>query len=87
MAEGDDTSAAGDMFLPEQMDVMVQFLLTVIVTGVESNTGVERMQTFASAFQKGADTFCVHCRKHRGNLRILANKNIMRDLINEDVKS
>ena len=44
MAEGDDTSAVGDMFLPEQMDVMVQSLLTVIGTGVESDTGVERMQ-------------------------------------------
>ena len=39
MAEGDDTSAVGDMFLPEQMDVMVQSLLTVIGTGVESDTG------------------------------------------------
>ena len=56
MAEGDDTSAAGDMFLPEQMDVMVQSLLTVIGTGVESDTGVERMQTLASAFHEGADT-------------------------------
>ena len=39
MAEGDETSAAGDMFLPEKMDVMVQSLLTVIGTGVESDTG------------------------------------------------
>ena len=56
MAEGDDTSAVGDMFLPEQMDVMVQSLLTVIGTGVESDTGVERMQTLARAFHEGADT-------------------------------
>ena len=41
MAEGDDTSAPGDMFLPEQMDVMVQSLPTVIGTGVESDNGVE----------------------------------------------
>ena len=46
MAEGDDMSAAGDMFLPEQMDVMVQSLLTVIATGVGSDTGVERMQSW-----------------------------------------
>ena len=87
MAEGDDTSAVGDMFLPEQMDVMVQSLLTVIGTGVESDTGVERMQTLVRAFHEGADTLRVHCRKHRGKLRISANKNIMRDLVNEDVKS
>ena len=87
MAEGDDTSAVGDMFLPEQMDVMVQSLLTVIGTGVESDTGVERMQTLARTFHEGADTLRVHCRKHRGKLRIAANKNIMRDLVNEDVKS
>ena len=87
MAEGDDTSAVGDMFLPEQMDVMVQSLLTVIGTGVESDTGVERMQTLARAFHEGADTLRVHCRKHRGKLRIAANKNTMRDLVNEDVKS
>ena len=87
MAEGEDMSAAGDMFLPEQMDVMVQSLLTVIGTGVESDTGVERMQTLARAFHEGADTLRVHCRKHRGKLRILAYKNIMRDLVNEDVKS
>ena len=87
MAEGDDTSAVGDMFLPEQMDVMVQSLLTVIGTGVESDTGVERMQTLARAFHEGADTLRVHCRKHRGKLRITANKNIMRDLVNEDVRS
>ena len=87
MAEGDDTSAVGDMFLPEQMDVMVQSLLTVIGTGVESDTGVERMQTLARAFHEGADTLRVYCRKHRGKLRISANKNIMRDLVNEDVKS
>ena len=62
MAEGDDTSAAGDMSLPEQMDVMVQSLLTVIGTGVESDTGVERMQTLARAFHEGADTLRVHCR-------------------------
>ena len=86
-AVGDDTSAVGDMFLPEQMDVMVQSLLTVIGTGVESDTGVERMQTLARAFHEGADTLRVHCRKHRGKLRIAANKNIMRDLVNEDVKS
>ena len=78
MAEGDDTSAVGDMFLPEQMDVMVQSLFTVISTGVESDTGVERMQTLARAFHEGADTLRVHCRKHRGKLRISANKNIMR---------
>ena len=87
MEGGDDTSAAGDMFLPEQMDVMVQSLLTVIVTGVESDTGVERIQTLASAFHEGVDTLRVHCRKHRGKLRILANKNTMRDLVTEDVKS
>ena len=87
MAEGDDTSAAGDMFLPEQMDVMVQSLLTVIDTGVESDTGVEWMQTLARAFHEGAETLRVHCRKHRGKLRISANKNIMRDLVNEGVKS
>ena len=87
MAEGDDTSAAGDVFLPEQMDVIVQSLLTAIVTGVESDTAVERMQTLASAFHEGAETLRVHYRKHRGKLRILANKNIMRDLVNEDVKS
>ena len=52
MAEGDDPSAVGDMFLPEQMDVMVQSLLTVIGTGVESDTGVERMQTLARTFTK-----------------------------------
>ena len=87
MAEGDDTSAVGDTFLPEQMDVMVQSLLTVIGTVVESDTGVERMQTLARAFHEGADTLRVHCRKHRGKLHISANKNIMRDLVNEDVKS
>ena len=87
MAEGGDTSAAGDMFLPEQMDVMIQSLLTIIGTGVESDTGVERMQTLASPFRGGADTLRVHCWKHRGKLRISANKNIMRDLVNEDVKS
>ena len=87
MEEGDDTSAVGDMFLPEQMDVMVQSLLTVIGTGVESDTGVERMQTLIRAFHEGADTLRVHCRKHRGKLRIAASKNIMRDLVNEDVKS
>ena len=87
MEEGGDTSAVGDMFMPEQMDVMVQSLLTVIGTGVESDTGVERMQTLARAFREGADTLRVHCRKHRGKLRIAANKNIMRDLVNEDVKS
>ena len=87
MAEGDDMSVAGDMFLPEQMDVMVQSLLTVIGTGVESDTGVKRMQTLARVFHERADTLRVHCRKHRGKLRISANKNIMRDLVNEDVKS
>ena len=87
MAEGDGTSTAGDMFLPEQMDAMVQTLLTVSGTGVESDTGVERMQVLASAFHEGADTFRVHYRKHRGKLRISANKNIMCDLVNEDVKS
>ena len=87
MAEGDDTPAVGDMFLPEQMDVMVQSLLTVIGTGVESDTGVERMQTLARTFHEGADTLRVHCRKHRGKLRKSANKNIMRDLVNGDVKS
>ena len=56
MAEGDDASAAGDMFLSKQMDVMVQSLLTVIGTGVESDPGVERMQTLPSAFHEGADT-------------------------------
>ena len=76
-----------DMFLPEQMDVMVQSLLTIIGTGVEPDTGVERMHTLARAFHEGADTLRVHCRKHRGKLRIAANKNIMRDLVNEDVKS
>ena len=87
MAEGDDASAAGDMFLPEHIDVMVKSLLTVIGTGVESDTRVERMQTLALAFHEGADTLRVHCRKHRGKLRISANKNIMNDLVNEDVKS
>ena len=87
MTEGDDTSAVGDIFLPEQMDVMVQSLPTVISTGVESNTGVERMQTLASAFHEGADTFRVHCRKQRGKPRISAHTTIMHDLVNEDVKS
>ena len=86
MAEGDDMSAAGDMFLREKMDVMVQSLLTIIGTSVESDTGVERMQTLARAFHEGAGTLRVHCRKHRSKLRISANKNIMRDLVNEDVK-
>ena len=66
---------------------MVQSLLTVIGTGVESDTGVERMQTLARVFHEGADTLRVHCRKHRGTLRISDKKNIMRDLVNEDVKS
>ena len=66
---------------------MVQSLLTVIGTGVESDTGVERMQPLARAFHEGADTLRVHCRKHRGKLRISANKNIMHDLVNEDIKS
>ena len=87
MAEGDDMSAVGGMFLPGQMNVMVQSLLTVIGTGVESDTRVERMQTLARAFHEGADTLRVHCRKHRRRLRISANKNIMRDLVNEDVKN
>ena len=87
MAEGDDMSAAGDMFLPEQMDVMVQSLLTVISTGVESDTGVERMQNLAGAFHEATDPLRVHCRKHRGKLHISANKNIMRDFVNKDVKS
>ena len=87
MAEGDDMSAAGDMFLREQMDVMVQSLLMIIGTSVESDTGAERMQTLARAFHEGAGTLRVHCRKHRSKLRISANKNIMRDLVNEDVKS
>ena len=87
MAEGDDMSAAGDMFLPEQMNVMVQSLLTVLGMGVESDTGVERMQTLAHAFHEGAETLRVHCRKHLGKLRISANKNIMRDLVNKNVKS
>ena len=87
MVEGEDLSAAGDMFLPEQVDVMVQSLLTVIGMGVESDTGVERMQTLARTFLEGADTLRVHCRKHRGKLRISANKNVMRDLVNEDAKS
>ena len=56
MAEGDDMSAAGGMFLSEQMDIMVQSLLTVIGTGVESDTGVERMQTLARAFHEEANT-------------------------------
>ena len=55
--------------------------------GRSVDTGVERMQTLASAFREGADTLRVHCRKHRGKLRISANKNIMRDLVNENVKS
>ena len=38
IAEEDDTSAAGDMFLREQMDVMVQSLLTVIVMVVSPKT-------------------------------------------------
>ena len=87
MAEGDDVSAAGDMFLPEQMDVMVQSLLTDIGTGVESDPGVERMQTLARAFHEEVNTLGVHFRKHRGKLRISASNNIMRDLVNEDVKS
>ena len=58
MAEGYDMSATGEMFLPGQMDVMVQSLLTVIGTGVESDTGVERVQTLARAFHEGADTPC-----------------------------
>ena len=45
------------------------------------------MQTLARAFHEGADTLRAHCRKHRGKLRIAANKNIMRDRVNEDVKS
>ena len=66
---------------------MVQSLLMVIGTDVESDTGVERMQTLARAFHEGADTLRAHCRKHWGKLRISANKNIVRGLVNEDVKS
>lgn len=83
MAQGDDASAATDTFLPGQKDVMVQSLLTVTGTGVESDTGVERMQTLASAFHEGADTLRVRCSK----LRISASKNITRDLVNDDLKT
>ena len=84
MAEGDDARLAADMFLPEQMEIMVKAMLAVAGNGVTSDDGIDRVKILENGLREGLTFRRVHCRKHRGKARLPRNKVLLSTLIDED---
>ena len=54
MAEGDNYRLAANMFLPEQMEIMVEVMLAVVGNGVTSEDGVDRISMLEDGLREGS---------------------------------
>ena len=86
MADGDNYRLAANMFLPEQMESIVETMLAVVGNCVTSEDGVDRMSMLKDGLREGLTSLRVHCRKHRGKACLPENKALSCSLIDEDMK-
>ena len=85
MVEDDTARLAGRMFLPEQMEIMVEAILAVVGNGVWSGDGVDRLSMLEDGLRQGLTDLRIHCRKHRLKAVLPENKAIMATLIDADM--
>ena len=86
MAEDDTARLAASMFLPEQMEIMVEAILAVVGNGVSSEDGVDRLSMLEDGFRQGLTDLWIHCRKHRLRAVLPENKALMATLIDAGMK-
>lgn len=65
MAEDDTPRLVADMFLPEQIDIIVDAILAIVGYGVASESGADRLSILAAGFRSGLSDLQIDCRKHR----------------------
>ena len=86
MAEDDTARLAASMFLPEQMETMVEAILAVAENGVSSEDGVEMLSMLEKGLRQGLTDLRIHCRKHRLTAVLPENKALMATVIDADMK-
>ena len=74
------------MFLPEQMEIMVEAMLAVVGNGAASEDGVDRISMLEDGLREGLTSLRVHRRKRRGKACLPGNKALLSSLIDEDMK-
>ena len=87
MAEGDNPRLAATMFLPEQMEIMIEAVLAVVGNGVTSEDALERLAILEHALHEGLTLLRVHCRKYRAKACVAENRALLSALIDEDMKA
>eukprot|EP00904_Undaria_pinnatifida_P008192 jgi/Undpi1/4502/HiC_scaffold_17.g07856.m1 len=85
MAEDYTARLAASMFLPQQMEIMVEAILAVVGNGVSSEDGVDRLSMLGGLRQRLTD-LRIHCRKHRVKAVLPEHKALMATLIDADMK-
>ena len=86
MAEDDTARLAAAMFLPEQLEIMVEAIMAVMGNGVVSEDGGDRLSTLEDGLRRGLSDLRIHCRKHRPKAVMPENKALMATLIDADMK-
>ena len=86
MAEGDTPRLAANMFLPEQLEIMVDAILAVVGNGVCSEDGADRLSMLGDGLREGLSLLRIHCRKHRLKAVLPENKALMATLVDADMK-
>eukprot|EP00904_Undaria_pinnatifida_P011933 jgi/Undpi1/7870/HiC_scaffold_23.g10342.m1 len=86
MAENDIVRLAASIFLPEQMEIMVEAILAVVGNGMSSEDGVDRLSMLEDGLRQGLTDLRIHCRKYRLKALLPENKALMATLIDADVK-
>eukprot|EP00904_Undaria_pinnatifida_P006372 jgi/Undpi1/2865/HiC_scaffold_14.g06242.m1 len=86
MAEDDTSRLAASMFLPEQIEIIVEAILAVVGNGVSSEDGVDRLSMLEDGLRQGLTDLRIHCRKHRLKAVLPENKALMATLIDADMK-
>ena len=86
MAEDDTAQLTASMFLPEQMEVMVEAILAVVGNGVSSEDGVDRLSMEEDGLRQGLTDLRIHCREHRLKAVLPENNALMATLIDADMK-
>ena len=81
MADGDNYRLAANMFLPEQMESIVETMLAVVGNCVTSEDGVDRMSMLKDGLREGLTSLRVHCRKHRGKACLPENKALLSSMM------
>ena len=85
MAEGGNYRLAENLFLPEQMKIMVEPMLAVVGTvvgnGVTSEDDVDRINMLEDGLREGLISLWVHCRKHRGKACLPENKALLSSMM------